>query len=113
MNKQQAIEKIKALWPKDAVHCPMNKIQEVMEQWRTFYIDEWFSIGDIKKLWVKILFNQNNLLRAVIEEIEKLQEENYATPPADEEERIDESWYNAGLQKIKQLLEDSIWDKTW
>lgn len=66
----------------------MNKIQEVME----------FRGSEIPK----------DILKAVIEEIEKLQKENYSAQPADEEERIDEQWYNAGLQKIKQLLEDSI-----
>ena len=49
------------------------------------------------------------LLKAVIEEIEKEIEENDNLPPWPwYDDGWYDSWYAAGLQKIKQLLEDSI-----
>ena len=72
----------------------MNKIQECL----------YHSDGDAKP--------QIDILKAVIEEIErlqeKLQEESRDIGSFSREEEIYWLWYMIGLSKIQQLLEDSI-----
>ena len=79
------------------------------------YVDWWLLIWpESTQRWQEavlgmiVIKSHDNVLKAVIEEIEKMRKENNNDEPDDETDLQRHVWFNDALDSIKQLLEDSI-----